>query len=97
VEMLGLYFFLLPFLARSSFLLQTKTDANQHTQNSSNLTFALSPGWSFVETEDWRPDLEAGWGGVGSDDSTFSTPFPFPLPTLPGYKFVLRLNPTRNL
>ncbi|GJE88805.1 hypothetical protein PsYK624_048920 [Phanerochaete sordida] len=30
---------------------------------SSNLTFSLSPGWLFVETEDWRPDLEASWIG----------------------------------
>ena len=28
---------------------------------SSNLTFSLSPGWLFVETEDWRPDLEGIW------------------------------------
>ncbi|KIK79992.1 hypothetical protein PAXRUDRAFT_833805 [Paxillus rubicundulus Ve08.2h10] len=28
---------------------------------SSNLTFSLSPGWTFVETEGWRPDLEASW------------------------------------
>jgi len=25
------------------------------------LTFSLSPGWTFVETEGWRPDLEARW------------------------------------
>lgn len=31
----------------------------------SNLTFSLSPGWLFVETEDWRPDLEALW--IGSE------------------------------
>lgn len=28
---------------------------------SSNLTFSLSPGWSFIETESWRPDLVASW------------------------------------
>ncbi|KAI0087896.1 integral peroxisomal membrane peroxin-domain-containing protein [Irpex rosettiformis] len=28
---------------------------------SSNLTFSLSSGWLFVETEDWRPDLEGAW------------------------------------
>ncbi|KAI0338995.1 hypothetical protein BDW22DRAFT_1487362 [Trametopsis cervina] len=28
---------------------------------SSNLTFSLAPGWLFVETEDWRPDLEGTW------------------------------------
>ncbi|CAK5267429.1 unnamed protein product [Mycena citricolor] len=27
----------------------------------SNLTFTLDHGWSFVLTEDWRPDLEASW------------------------------------
>ncbi|KAF7968953.1 hypothetical protein HWV62_28797 [Athelia sp. TMB] len=32
---------------------------------SSNLTFSLAPGWRFVETEDWRPDLHADWAGEG--------------------------------
>lgn len=36
--------------------------------NSSNLTFLLDPGWSFVETEDWRADVEAKWSEVGSDN-----------------------------
>ncbi|KAI6030596.1 hypothetical protein F5J12DRAFT_801609 [Pisolithus orientalis] len=27
----------------------------------SNLTFSLSPGWAFVETESWRADLEGCW------------------------------------
>ncbi|KAI0754717.1 integral peroxisomal membrane peroxin-domain-containing protein [Daedaleopsis nitida] len=36
---------------------------------SSNLTFSLSPGWYFVETEDWRPDLEGTWADcVGADE-----------------------------
>ena len=30
--------------------------------------FQLAPGWAFVETEDWRKDLEATWIGVESDD-----------------------------
>ena len=30
---------------------------------SSNLTFSLSPGWLFVETEEWRPDLQGSWIG----------------------------------
>ncbi|THH28224.1 hypothetical protein EUX98_g5973 [Antrodiella citrinella] len=35
---------------------------------SSNLTFSLAPGWLFVETEDWRPDLEGTWiSNVGAD------------------------------
>ncbi|KAI0313851.1 integral peroxisomal membrane peroxin-domain-containing protein [Amylostereum chailletii] len=34
----------------------------------SNLTFALEPRWAFVETEDWRTDVEARWSAVGSDD-----------------------------
>ena len=38
--------------------------------HSSNLTFSLAPGWLFVETEDWRPDLEGVWAdGVGADES----------------------------
>ncbi|KAN0074594.1 hypothetical protein V8E55_011643 [Tylopilus felleus] len=32
---------------------------------SSNLTFSLSPGWAFVETEGWRPDLVASWAVEG--------------------------------
>ncbi|KAG8214334.1 hypothetical protein J3R82DRAFT_9294 [Butyriboletus roseoflavus] len=32
---------------------------------SSNLTFSLSPGWAFVETEGWRPDLSAAWAVEG--------------------------------
>ncbi|KAI0712486.1 integral peroxisomal membrane peroxin-domain-containing protein [Earliella scabrosa] len=36
----------------------------------SNLTFSLAPGWLFVETEDWRPDLEGVWAdGVGADEN----------------------------
>lgn len=48
---------------------------------SSNLTFSLSPGWAFVETEGWRPDLIASWAVesagpsasvcVGADEGTF--------------------------
>lgn len=34
----------------------------------SNLTFPLEPGWTFVETEDWRADIEAKWCEVGADD-----------------------------
>ncbi|KAI0270037.1 integral peroxisomal membrane peroxin-domain-containing protein [Gloeopeniophorella convolvens] len=34
---------------------------------SSNLTFLLDPGWVFVETEDWRADIEGGWSAVGAD------------------------------
>ncbi|KAH9065284.1 integral peroxisomal membrane peroxin-domain-containing protein [Lactarius vividus] len=36
---------------------------------SSNLTFLLEPGWLFVETEDWRADIEAKWSQGGADDS----------------------------
>ncbi|KAJ7504205.1 integral peroxisomal membrane peroxin-domain-containing protein [Mycena galericulata] len=35
---------------------------------SSNLTFSLDVGWAFVETEDWRADLEARWAGGCDDD-----------------------------
>ncbi|EJC98532.1 uncharacterized protein FOMMEDRAFT_114364 [Fomitiporia mediterranea MF3/22] len=38
------------------------------TVYSSNLTFTLEVGWAFVETEDWRKDLEASWTAVESDD-----------------------------
>ena len=35
---------------------------------SSNLTFTLEPGWHFVSTEDWRPDLPGSWvSAVGAD------------------------------
>ena len=36
--------------------------------NSSNLTFPLESDWAFVETEDWRADIEAKWSEVGADD-----------------------------
>ena len=39
------------------------------TPPSSCLTFALDEGWSFVETEDWRPDITGGWLPCGADDS----------------------------
>ena len=35
--------------------------------NSSNLTFPLETGWTFVETEDWRADIEAKWSEVGAE------------------------------
>uniref|UniRef100_A0A0W0F3Q8 Peroxin/Ferlin domain-containing protein n=1 Tax=Moniliophthora roreri TaxID=221103 RepID=A0A0W0F3Q8_MONRR len=35
---------------------------------SSNLTFSLSPGWTFIPTEDWRADLEGWWCDVGADE-----------------------------
>lgn len=35
---------------------------------SSNLTFDLSPGWSFVETEDWRVDWVGSWLACGADN-----------------------------
>lgn len=34
----------------------------------SKLTFALEPGWAFVETEDWRPDVEGDWAVPASAD-----------------------------
>ena len=43
--------------------------------NSSNLTFLLEPGWLFVETEDWRADIEAEWSQVGADDCEHSPIF----------------------
>ncbi|QRV89844.1 integral peroxisomal membrane peroxin protein [Ceratobasidium sp. AG-Ba] len=35
---------------------------------SSNLTFDLSPGWNFVETEDWRVDWVGSWIACGADN-----------------------------
>ncbi|KAF8990954.1 hypothetical protein BDZ89DRAFT_1106687 [Hymenopellis radicata] len=34
---------------------------------STNLTFSLDPGWAFVETEDWRLDVDASWSPQGGD------------------------------
>jgi hypothetical protein len=46
------------------------TNALIHLCRSSSLTFSLESGWLFIETEDWRPDLEASWiPAVGADDS----------------------------
>ncbi|KAI0035172.1 integral peroxisomal membrane peroxin-domain-containing protein [Vararia minispora EC-137] len=36
-----------------------------------NLTFELDRGWAFVETEDWRADVEGLWSSVGSDESVY--------------------------
>jgi hypothetical protein len=36
------------------------------------LTFALEPGWKFVESEDWKEDLHAGWAGFRADQSRFT-------------------------
>jgi len=38
-------------------------------QVSSNLTFALEPGWTFVESEDWKEDLHAAWANLRADQS----------------------------
>ena len=34
---------------------------------SDNLTFSLAPGWAFVESEDWRKDVQCAWSGCGGD------------------------------
>ena len=36
---------------------------------SSCLTFDLDEGWSFMEPEDWRPDIAGSWLPCGADDS----------------------------
>ncbi|KAK0457485.1 integral peroxisomal membrane peroxin-domain-containing protein [Desarmillaria tabescens] len=36
---------------------------------SSNLTFTLEPGWYFVQTEDWRLDVDATWTPQGGDSN----------------------------
>ncbi|KAJ1307655.1 hypothetical protein OPQ81_001748 [Rhizoctonia solani] len=53
--------------------------------NVSNLTFDLSPGWRFVETEDWRVDWVGSWIECGSDNDgwvytndSWLNPSPFP-------------------
>ncbi|KAH9851703.1 integral peroxisomal membrane peroxin-domain-containing protein [Lenzites betulinus] len=53
---------------------------------SSNLTFSLGSGWFFVETEDWRPDLEGVWiapagadeGGWVYTNDAWLDPHPYP-------------------
>ncbi|KAG9089382.1 hypothetical protein FS749_001380 [Ceratobasidium sp. UAMH 11750] len=52
---------------------------------SSNLTFDLSPGWNFVETEDWRVDWVGSWLACGADNDgwvytndSWLNPRPFP-------------------
>ncbi|KAI6044749.1 hypothetical protein EDC04DRAFT_2865675 [Pisolithus marmoratus] len=53
---------------------------------SSNLTFSLSSGWAFVETESWRADLEGTWRVCADEDGwvyttdTWSKPRPNPCP-----------------
>lgn len=51
----------------------------------SNLTFSLSDGWAFVETEDWRKDLSGDWSGCSADgdgwvysNDTWQNPRPSP-------------------
>lgn len=39
---------------------------------SSNLTFSLAPGWAFVETEGWRPDVFGSWVSAASVSSSVS-------------------------
>ena len=35
---------------------------------SSNLPFSLSPGWRFIESEDWRKDLTGEWADAAGAD-----------------------------
>ena len=44
---------------------------------SSCLTFPLDEEWSFVETEDWRPDIIGGWLPCGADDCEFFVLFAY--------------------
>ena len=48
-----------------------------HVRTSSNLTFSLAPGWSFVDSEDWRKDPQAFWSGCGCDEGlcVYCSPF----------------------
>lgn len=45
---------------------------------SSNLTFSLAPGWAFVETEDWRKDVQCAWAPCGGDPGAFAYLYPSP-------------------
>ncbi|TFK64178.1 hypothetical protein BDN72DRAFT_861568 [Pluteus cervinus] len=47
--------------SRSSTIPGLGSDSQLEGEVSSNLTFSIAPGWSFVQTEDWRKDLGAGW------------------------------------
>ena len=42
-----------------------------HLDHSSNLTFSLAPGWAFVETEDWRKDIQCAWAPCSGDPGAF--------------------------
>ncbi|TFK64181.1 hypothetical protein BDN72DRAFT_280833 [Pluteus cervinus] len=42
---------------RSSTIPGLGSDSELDGEVSSNLTFSLAPGWSFVQTEDWRKDF----------------------------------------
>jgi len=35
----------------------------------SNLTFVLEPGWTFVESEDWKEDLNGVWAAFRADQN----------------------------
>ncbi|KAF8604205.1 hypothetical protein BDV93DRAFT_544203 [Ceratobasidium sp. AG-I] len=68
---------------------------------SSNLTFDLSPGWSFVETEDWRIDWVGSWLACGADNDgwvytndSWLNPQPFPPSELLQYASGTTTNPT---
>ncbi|KAK0487911.1 integral peroxisomal membrane peroxin-domain-containing protein [Armillaria novae-zelandiae] len=43
--------------------------AHRGSLYSSNLTFTLEPGWHFVQTEDWRLDVDATWTAQGGDSN----------------------------
>lgn len=55
----------------SSFFCFSRAATESHglTPPSSCLTFDLDEGWSFVETEDWRPDITGSWLPCGADES----------------------------
>ena len=55
-------------------LLCAAADSHGFTTPSSCLTFSLDEGWSFVETEDWRPDITGSWLPCRADDSESFVP-----------------------
>ncbi|GBE83091.1 hypothetical protein SCP_0501370 [Sparassis crispa] len=71
---------------------------------SSNLTFSLSDGWFFVETEDWRPDVEGSWIETGSDgngwvytNDSWQDPHPTPVEEWRAQRLTRRRRWTRRI
>ena len=55
---------------------------------SGNLTFPLAPGWAFVESEDWRKDVQCAWSGCGGDAGMSRYFFCFCFPDVDAHFFL---------